>query len=190
MDPKLVADGVRAILQGLDVDLSHPDFKETPQRVAAMYKEILTPPAIRWAMFPGRGYSEMIVVNGHHVWSFCPHHLLPVEMQVSVAYIPKSTSRVPGLSKVPRLVESKARRLVLQEAIAVDIVDTMMKRLKLLGCACFVRGRHLCMSMRGVRTNSHVTTSALRGVFLTKPEVRQEFLNLIHNGGTDNGTGY
>jgi len=125
----------------------------------------------------------MIVLNGHHVWSFCPHHLLPVEMQVSVAYIPKSTSRLPGLSKVPRLIEHKARRLVLQEAVAVDIVDTMMNKLRLLGCACFIKGRHMCMTMRGVKTASIVTTSALRGVFLTKPEVRQEFLNLIQNGG-------
>jgi GTP cyclohydrolase I len=178
MNRRQVALGITYILQGLGADLRHPDFKDTPDRVARMYAEILRPPRFKWSKFPHRGYSEMIVHSGHKVWSFCPHHLLPVGMEVAVGYIPRSKGYVAGFSKVPRLVESKARRLVLQEQVAVDIVEELMKKLKLLGAGCFIRGRHLCMEMRGVKSDGVVMTSALRGVFLEKAEVRQEFFEL------------
>lgn len=182
MNQKLIQLGVLNILEGLGVDINSKDFKKTPERVARLYKEILSPPRVQWSTFPHQGYSEMVVHNSHHVWGFCPHHILPIEMFVAVGYIPTSKGNVPGLSKVPRLVEVKSRRLVLQEQIAVDIVETLMKKLKLLGAGCFIRGRHLCMTMRGVKTNGLVTTSALRGVFLTKPEVRTEFFELVRSG--------
>jgi GTP cyclohydrolase I len=180
---KLIELGVLNILEGLGADIKHADFKETPARVARMYKEVLEPPQIRWSLFPGRNYSEMVIHHAHHVWGFCPHHILPVEMEVSVGYIPRSKGYVPGLSKIPRLVEHKCRRLAIQEQVTVDIVDTLMTKLKLLGAACFITGRHLCMAMRGVRSNGYVTTSALRGVFLEKPEVKSEFLTLVHKTG-------
>ena len=180
MNKKLIALGVTHVLQGLGADLRHPDFKETPERVARMYMEILKPPKFRWSKFPHRGYSEMIIHSGHKTWSFCPHHLLPIEMEISIGYIPRSKGYLPGLSKVPRLAEVMSRRLVLQEQVAVDIVDEMMKKLKLLGCGCFIKGRHLCVEMRGVKSEELVTTSALRGVFLEKPEVRLEFFSLMN----------
>lgn len=182
MNQKLISLGVLNILEGIGADIKDPDFKDTPQRVARMYKEILSPPRIKWSSFPHNGYSEMVVHNSHTVYGFCPHHLLPVEMHVAVGYIPKSKGYLPGLSKIPRLVELKARRMVLQEKIAVDVVDELMRRLKLLGVGCFIVGRHMCMTMRGVKSTGVVTTSALRGVFLTKPEVRTEFFELVRRG--------
>lgn len=181
MRRKLIELGVLQVLEGLGVDIRDPDFKKTPERVARMYHELLSPPKVRWSMFPAQGYSEMIVHKAHSTWGMCPHHLLPIEMEVSVGYIPrqKKGSYVPGLSKIPRLVEQKARRLVIQEKVSVEVVDEMMKRLKLLGAGCFIRGKHLCMTMRGVKSSGVVITSALRGVFLDKPEVRTEFLALV-----------
>lgn len=181
MQAKLVQLGVLSILEGLDVDIRHPDFKDTPARVWRMFKEVLSPPRVKWSSFPHDGYDGMIIHDSHHVWGFCPHHLLPVEMRVAVAYIPKAKGYVPGLSKIPRLVETKCRRLVIQERVSTDIVLDLMKRYKLLGAACFIRGRHLCMSMRGVKTDGTVTTSCLKGVFLTKPEARAEFFALVRN---------
>lgn len=181
MNEKLIQLGVLNILEGLGADIKHQDFRETPRRVAKMYKEILTPPRVKWAKFPHDGYDEMVVCSAHNVWGFCPHHLLPIEMDVSVGYIPKRKGFVPGLSKVPRLIEAKARRLVLQEKVTVDIVDELMKRCKLLGAGCFIRGRHLCMTMRGVKTKGIAVTSCMRGVFLDKPECRAEFFALVRN---------
>lgn len=179
MNRHQIALGVTHILQGLNVDLKDPNFKRTPERVAKMYEEVLKPPKFGWSKFPSSGFSEMVVMHGHKVFSFCPHHLLPVEMKISIGYIPRSKGYIAGLSKVPRLADKIARRLVLQEVISVDIVDAMMKNLKLLGCGCIVIARHMCLAMRGVETEGLVTTSALRGVFLEKPAVRQEFFNLV-----------
>lgn len=182
MNQKLIQIGVLNILQGLGCDIKHPDFKQTPERVYRMYKEILNGPRFRWSRFPCQGYNEMVVHVGHHCFGFCPHHLLPIEMRISVAYIPTARGYVPGLSKVPRLASKAAGRLVLQEQVGVDIVDTLMKSLKLNGAGCFILGRHMCMSMRGIKTDGIVATSALRGVFLEKPEVRQEFFSLVREG--------
>lgn len=183
MNQKLIQLGVLNILEGLGADIKHPDFKRTPERVARMYKELLGPPKITWSMFPGHGYAEMIVHRGHQTWGMCPHHLLPISMEVAVGYIPRSKGYVPGLSKIPRLVEKFARRLVIQEAVGVDVVDFLMKRLKLQGAACVIKGEHLCMKMRGVKSSGHVTTSALAGVFFEKPEVRAEFMAIVNGNG-------
>jgi len=41
-------------------------------------------------------------------------------------------------------------------------------------------GQHTCMQMRGVLSeDSEMITQALRGRFLSKPEVRQEFMQLL-----------
>src|SRR4051812_22474792 len=39
----LMEEGVSLILQGMGVDTEHPDFIDTPKRVAKMYKAMLTP---------------------------------------------------------------------------------------------------------------------------------------------------
>jgi len=48
-----------------------------------------------------------------------------------------------------------------------------------MGVGVLIEGEHMCMQARGVKTTGHVLTSAMRGVFLDKPEVREEFLSLI-----------
>lgn len=175
---------VMMILKELGIDLSHPDFKETPQRVAKMYedlfggvnhkeekiKEILS----KW--FPSE-VDEMIVFH-NHAFSLCPHHLLPVEYDIYIAYLPKR--RVIGLSKIGRLVELLAKKPILQENLTVDIDKAIMKYLKPLGCATIIKGRHSCMTMRGVKqVDSKVITSDLKGVFKEDQSAKTEFLEFI-----------
>jgi GTP cyclohydrolase I len=52
MNEKQMADGVKLILQGMGVDLKDPNFKDTPRRVAKMYREMLTPKDSNWSTFP------------------------------------------------------------------------------------------------------------------------------------------
>jgi GTP cyclohydrolase I len=53
--------------------------------------------------------------------------------------------------------------------------------LKSKGAACVIKGRHLCMEIRGVKKETITTTTALQGVFF-QPEVRAEFLAAVRGG--------
>ena len=161
-----------------------PNFTQTPDRVAKAYLEIFDGlfqneykvNEILSKTFPAKA-DEMITVGPVEVWSMCPHHFLPVFMKVWVGYIPHK--EVLGLSKLARLAELMAKRPALQEDTTIDIAKTLQKHLRPQGAACLIKGRHLCMEMRGVKKSAVTTTTALEGVFRKKPEAKSEFLEAI-----------
>ena len=60
------------------------------------------------------------------------------------------------------------------------IADTMNNVLDPKGVMVVVEATHMCTLMRGVRTEMQkFTTSTAKGVFLTNPASRQEFLTLF-----------
>jgi len=185
---QMIEDGVAFILQGLaslyGLNSQDENFKDTPARVARAYAEIfgglrdtdMQVEKILSATFPGE-CKEMIIARGIRVYSMCPHHLLPVEYTVNLAYIP--AGRVLGVSKLARLSSILAKRPVLQETLTEDIANKLFLGIQSGGSAVFVEGTHYCMKMRGAyQQESKIITSALRGVFL-QPEVRAEFLSLV-----------
>jgi len=135
-------------------------------------------------------YSEMVIVKDIDFYSLCEHHLLPFFGKCHVAYIP--STRVIGLSKIPRLVEVFARRLQVQERLTNQIAETISEKIAPLGVAVVVEATHLCMSMRGVqKQNSFAVTSAMLGAFRNHSRTRMEFLELIKlraAGGVSNAT--
>ncbi len=123
-------------------------------------------------------YSEMVIVKDIDFYSLCEHHLLPFFGKCHVAYIP--TTKVIGLSKIPRIVDVFARRLQVQERLTKQIADTIQDKITPLGVAVVVEATHLCMSMRGVeKQNSFAVTSAMQGAFRNNARTRMEFLELI-----------
>jgi GTP cyclohydrolase I len=123
-------------------------------------------------------YNEMVIVKDIDFYSLCEHHLLPFFGKCHIAYIP--STRVIGLSKIPRLVDVFSRRLQIQERLTNQIADTIREKLSPLGVAVVMEGTHLCMSMRGVeKQNSFAVTSAMLGAFRTNARTRMEFLELI-----------
>jgi len=182
--------GVHFILKGLNdefgLDLKDVNFKDTPKRVARAYYEIFEgvkntkeqTKEILDSSFPS-DLNEMIISKNIHVYSMCPHHLLPVEYDISVGYIPDG--RVLGISKLSRLVEILAKRPVLQETLTHEIVDYLNMSLGVKGAICKIEGVHFCMKMRGVKQqNSKMITSAISGAFKDKNNgARTEFLQLI-----------
>jgi GTP cyclohydrolase IA len=123
-------------------------------------------------------YSEMVIVKDIDFYSLCEHHLLPFFGKCHIAYIP--TTRVIGLSKIPRLVDVFSRRLQIQERLTNQIADTIREKMDPLGVAVVIEATHLCMSMRGVeKQNSFAVTSAMLGAFRSNARTRMEFLELL-----------
>jgi GTP cyclohydrolase I len=189
-EPLKPADNLQAIIKlllselGVDVDSQH--FRDTPVRVARFFREYtrgyrLHPEEIL-KTFSSRN-KGLIVVSEIEFFSLCPHHLLVYGGKVHFGYIPDG--RIVGISKIPRLVQGLASRMVVQEDLVADIADAFMSVVKPLGCVVKATGKHDCVAARGVRCPEAImTTLALRGVFEEKPKMVEEFHQSITQGGT------
>lgn len=132
------------------------------------------------ALFPIE-YDEMVIVKDIDFFSMCEHHLLPFFGRVHVGYLPNK--KVVGLSKIPRIVDTFARRLQVQERLTVQIAETLRSKLNAHGVGVVVEARHLCMMMRGVeKQNTIAVTSSMLGAFRSQSQTRLEFLKLIRHG--------
>lgn len=183
MDLKKIEKGVRLILEGVGEDPERPGLKETPDRVAHMYKEIFagleTPTEELLKAIEGESHDEMVLLKDIAFYSVCEHHLLPFIGKVHVAYIP-SGGKIVGLSELVKSVEILAKRPQVQERLTTQLADLIMERLKPKGAMVVIDAEHLCISMRGVKKpGSRTVTSAVRGIFRTKQSTREELLELI-----------
>lgn len=186
VDRKRMQEGVKLILEGIGEDLSRPGIKNTPQRVAAMFDEILggahEDPTKILRPIQGEKHDEMVLIKNIPLYSMCEHHLLPFAGVAHVAYIPKG-GRIVGLSKIARVVEILARRLQVQERLTKEIADLIAEALKPLGVMVVIEAEHMCMSMRGAKKPKSMTvTSAVRGSFRSSSATRAEAMNLIRGG--------
>lgn len=185
-----IAYHVEQILRTLKLDLSDDNLKDTPQRVAKMYLEIFssldegTEPKI--TVFDNEEhYSSMVTVKDIPFYSMCAHHLVPFFGLAHVAYIP--TEKIVGLSKLARIVKFYARRPQIQERMTEQISACLEDKLEPRGTYVVIEARHLCMEMRGIEAHGGKTvTSALSGCF-AKPEIRQEFLDLLKIANWEGG---
>ncbi|HEX9199889.1 MAG TPA: GTP cyclohydrolase I FolE [Acidobacteriaceae bacterium] len=127
-------------------------------------------------------YDEMVIVKDVEFFSLCEHHLLPFFGKAHIAYVPNG--KVIGLSKIPRVVDVFARRLQVQERLTTQIADAISDAIDPQGVAVILEAQHLCMMMRGVeKQHSETVTSAMRGVFKTQLQTRNEFLSLVRQRG-------
>jgi GTP cyclohydrolase I len=186
MDLKKIERGIKLVLEGVGEDLKRPGVKDTPQRVARMFSEILSGtkenPASVLRVMQGEKHDEMVLIKNIPLYSMCEHHLLPFAGVAHVAYIPKG-GRIVGLSKIARVVEILARRLQVQERLTKQIADLLNDHLKPLGVMVVIEAEHMCMSMRGAKKPKSVTvTSAVRGSFRNNPATRAEAMMLIKGG--------
>ncbi len=174
------------LLGAIGEDPAREGLKNTPDRVARMYTELLS----GYTMDPERiingalfhiNYDEMVLVRDIEFYSLCEHHMLPFIGRAHVAYLPAGT--VIGLSKIPRIVDMYARRLQVQERMTRQIADLLQTTLEPQGVAVVVEGMHLCSMMRGVKKHdARMTTSAMHGAFRANLATRQEFLDNISRG--------
>lgn len=174
------------LLKAVGEDPNREGLKNTPDRVARMYTELLS----GYSQEPDRiinnalfhvDYDEMVIVRDIEFYSLCEHHMLPFVGRAHVAYIPNG--KVIGLSKIPRIVDMYARRLQIQERMTREIADFINETLEPHGVAVVVEAMHLCAMMRGVKKHdARMTTSAMFGSFRANMATRQEFLDNISRG--------
>jgi GTP cyclohydrolase I len=176
-------DLIRNLLAELGEDPSREGLLDTPKRVEKALKFLTSgydtdiDDVLNNALFTV-DYSEMVIVKDVDFYSLCEHHLLPFFGKCHVAYIP--STKVIGLSKIPRVIDVYSRRLQVQERLTNQIADTIRDKVNPLGVAVVMEATHLCMSMRGVeKQNSFAVTSAMHGIFRSNARTRMEFLELI-----------
>lgn len=176
MDQSKIEAGVELILKGLGCDLRDRNFTETPERVARFYNEMFSAKEVEWATFP-EDFTEFIMLRRHRMWSLCPHHLIPVRFDVSLAYIPNG--EVLGLSKLARVLDEANTRPLLQERFTKEIITNVHKICHgVKGCAVLIEGQHGCTLIRGVRSDAEFVTYRLDGVFREQPELEERFFQL------------
>jgi len=178
-----IAPHVQAIVGHLGEDLKRPGLRDTPRRFAKAMRALTAgyqgdaASVVGNGIFPAEG-DGVVLVRDAEFYSLCEHHLLPFFGRVHVAYLPGE--RIIGLSKIPRLVDLYARRFQVQERLTEQVADALVELLAPRGVVVIAEAKHMCMAMRGVQTqHSQTTTRALRGVYATDAQARQEALALL-----------
>ena len=185
-DENMIQDAVKQILIATGEDVDRQGLKSTPARVGEMYKELLagyrTDPyeLLNSSVFE-EDYDEMVLVRDIEFYSICEHHMIPFIGRVHVAYI--ADGRVIGLSQIPKIVDMFSRRLQVQERMTRQIADLLAAILEPKGVGVVVEALHLCSMMRGVKKQkARMTTTALTGLFRSRQDTRQEFMDSISRG--------
>ena len=177
---------IKTLIQAIGEDPDREGLKGTPDRIIRMWREIFRgyDPAQRPKIttFSNEEGDESMVFDAGEYYSMCEHHILPFFGKYYFAYIPSKTGRILGISKIARVVGYCSARLQLQERLACDIINTLTDALEgnVRGMALVMKGKHLCKSMRGVRSNGDMVVSKLTGEFLTDEKLRNEFYTLIN----------
>ena len=175
---------IAELFEVMGVDLSAPDLRETPRRVAAMYSEFLTPKPFNPTTFPNDdGYDELVLSKNIPFTSLCAHHALPFSGVAHVGYLPGA--RILGLSQLARVVHYFSRSLQVQERLTKQIADWLETELEPRGVGVVLEAEHLCMTIRGVQAaGSKTITSTMYGLLRERVATRQEFLSLIGSDGS------
>ena len=173
------------IMDELGLDLDDDSLSGTPNRVAKMYvKELfygLNPKnKPKLSVFDNKyGYRKMLVEQNITINSSCEHHFLPITGYAHVGYIPKD--KVIGLSKINRLVDYYAHRPQVQERLCIQILKDLQASLGIEDVIIVVTSKHLCVSSRGIKDKSSLTTTMEYGGCFKDSSYRNEFLKYIDN---------
>ena len=179
IDEQAARRAILDLLLALGQDPDSDGLRDTPQRVARAYTELLTPQPVAATTFPNdEGYDELVVVRDIPFASLCEHHLLPFVGTAHVAYMPHQ--RIVGLSKLARVVEHFSRALQVQERLTQQVAHWLEQELSPRGVGVVLEAEHMCMRLRGVRVpGTRTVTSSLHGCLRNDARTRAEFLELV-----------
>ena len=182
-DLEKIASHYAAILQEIGADLNSEGLRETPMRAAKALVEMTEGSRMDTEQLTKLFKAEcsqavchdMVIVEGIRETGLCEHHLLPILMSITIAYVPDK--KILGLSKLSRIAGYFARRWQNQERTAHRIAEFIEQVVEPLGVAVLIEGKHLCAMGRGVRdTQSVMKVNVMDGVYQKDPQVRNELL--------------
>jgi len=183
-DDEKIEQGVRMILEGIGEDPGRGGLRETPARVARMYREVFAgigqDASQLVTVVEGADHDEMIMVRDIPIYSMCEHHLIPFSGKAHVAYIPNKAQQITGLSKIARVVDLLSKRPQVQERLTTQIAEALDAALEPRGVFVVIEAEHFCMTMRGIKKpGAQTVTSAVRGLFRTDARTRTEAMQHI-----------
>lgn len=173
---------IRQIIEGIGENSQRDGLKETPRRVANVYKELLAgyaeDPEATIKLFDSNGFHQLITIGNIEFYSLCEHHMLPFFGKIHIDYIPNG--KILGLSKFARIVEIYSRRLQTQENLTKQIFDLISRKASPKGLIVLIEAKHLCVSMRGVRSSGFTTKTVLKkGLLKTRQDLFRQFCKNI-----------
>jgi GTP cyclohydrolase I len=168
----------RRLLKEIGEDPERDGLRDTPERFARWWREFINyDPGTISTLFETATSNQMVTVSNIEVWSLCEHHLLPFQCLITISYRP--TGRLLGLSKFARIAHGHAHHLQVQERLVSDIAQDVCAVTGSPDVAVIARGEHLCMTMRGIKTSAHMTSTAYLGAFSSDAELRAELFALV-----------
>lgn len=181
-DRDKVEEAIKLLLEGVGEDVEREGLKETPQRVARMYEEILSGMNQSPKEHLTRTFScdndNMVIEKDISFFSSCEHHMMPFFGVAHIAYIPNG--KVVGISKLARTVETFAKRLQIQEQMTNQIADAIMEYMNPKGVMVMIEAEHMCMTMRGVKKpGTKTVTFGIKGVFEEDKDLRDRFFMAV-----------
>jgi len=177
-------EAVRTLLRWAGDDPSREGLRDTPGRVTRAFQEFfqgysIDPVELLQRTFEETdGYDEIVMLRDIRFESHCEHHMAPIIGKAHVGYLPDH--RVVGISKLARLVEVFARRLIIQEKMTAQIANVINEELQPKGVAVIIEAVHQCMTTRGVhKPGTTLVTSRMLGAFRDDATTRREFLAMV-----------
>lgn len=171
-DLNKLAEHYAAIITEIGGDLNSEGMRDTPMRAAKAIVEMTEGARMGTdkllTMFQAECQQavcqDMVIVENIHEVGLCEHHLLPILMSITIAYIPDQ--KILGLSKLSRIAGYFARRWQNQERTAHHIAEFIENVVEALGVAVFIEGKHMCAMARGVRdSHSVMKVNVMHGLF-------------------------
>ncbi len=167
------------------------DVAGTPARVAEAFLADLVDgyrrdPAEVLAEWMPAASGDLVAVTGIDFHAVCPHHLLPYRGVAHVAYLPGR--RVVGFGQVARLVDALAHRLVIEEDLARQVAEALVRHLGARGAACSLDAEQLCLTVRGERrreARAHV--QCFTGSMRRDARLQRRFLDLVGRAAGGSG---
>ena len=180
-DVTKIAEHYAAILTEIGADLTSEGLRDTPRRAAKAIVEMTEGARMGTekliTMFEAECQQavchDMVIVEGINEVGLCEHHLLPILMSITIAYIPDK--KILGLSKLSRIAGYFARRWQNQERTAHLIAEFIEQVAEPMGVAVLIEGKHLCAMARGVRdSHSIMKVNVMHGAFQKEQSWREE----------------